>query len=303
MQTKNSPAKLNLFFEILGKRNDGYHEILSLVCPISIYDTISFDPSDDPQLTLQMSGAGDDVSAGSDNLVFKAFEKLRNNYGVKTGGVINLVKRIPSQAGLGGGSSDAATALMLGNDVWNLKLNTDELAKIGAELGSDVPLFLYEKSVICRSRGEAIEPIADIPTLHFVLLKPPIGLSTPEVYKKYSEVKPDKHKSIEPLLAAIQTGEPDQIGPLLFNRLEQAAELIWPEMHKYMQMFAEFDCPAVRMSGSGTTIFALCRNRVHAEQVADSLRKQNSGLVFMVDSVILNCGNKSTDRVMPCFGV
>ena len=287
MPTRNAPGKLNLFFEILGKRSDGYHEIVSLVCPISIYDTISFYPSDVPTLTLQMSGASDDVSTGQDNLVVGAIEKLREKYGVKTGGIINLVKRIPSQAGLGGGSSDAATALMLGNDAWNLGLSTEELSKIGAEIGSDVPLFLYEKCVICRSRGEIVESFVDMPPMYFVLLKPPCGLSTAEVYKKYAEIKPDKNKSIEPLLTAIQTGEPDRFGSLLFNRLEQVAELIWPRMYEYFHAFDGFDCPAVRMSGSGTTIFALCRSRAHADRVADSLRKLNLGQIFAVESEIV----------------
>ncbi|MDZ7617406.1 MAG: hypothetical protein U1E05_10395, partial [Patescibacteria group bacterium] len=176
-----APAKINLFFEVLAKRADGYHEVETLMCPIDLYDTITFreDPSGQVQLSSkQVFGAGgrrrarsggtggDVLPEGRDNLVVRAVELVRQTAGVQRGAAVRLVKRIPMAAGLGGGSSDAAAALVAANIGWDLNLGPDVLLRLAAQLGSDVPFFLAGSAAVCRGRGERIEPIDRMASLH-----------------------------------------------------------------------------------------------------------------------------------------
>ncbi len=289
---REAPAKLNLFFEVLGKRPDGYHEILSLACPVSLCDTLGFLPDSKPEIEFVFESESgfsvtEDIPRGSENLAVRALSLLREKYGITSGGRLRLVKRIPSQAGLGGGSSDAASALSLGNEAWNLGLDCGELAAIGAELGSDVPLFFAEGPVLCRGRGEIIEPVRDWPRLHFVLLKPPAGLSTAKVYAAVGQSHDREIRAVEPVLEAIRQNDLPLFGTMLFNRLEEAAASIWPDFQQLRDSLRDCDCPAVRMSGSGTTFFGLCRDQAHAETAAAALRGKKLGNVFAVSSYIV----------------
>ena len=187
-----APAKLNLLFEVLAKRADGYHEIETLMCPIDLYDTLYFKEEPSGKLALQCqwaamphgpAGAGfDAIPCGPDNLVMRAVDLLRRRSGERRARTLRLVKRIPAAAGLGGGSSDAAAALVAANLGWKLGLSFDELTQAAAQLGSDVPFFLSGGTAICRSRGEQVEPVAGLGTLHFVVVRPPAGLATAAVY-------------------------------------------------------------------------------------------------------------------------
>src|SRR5271166_3733614 len=161
-----TPAKLNLFFEVLGKRSDGYHEIETLMCPISWYDTLCFreSSSEDLELECQRGSAAsgrigfEEVPRDGRNLVLRAVDLVRRRTGTKQGARLRLIKRIPTAAGLGGGSSDAAAALVAASLGWKLGLSLPELASLAAELGSDVPFFLNRGPAVCRGRGERIEP-------------------------------------------------------------------------------------------------------------------------------------------------
>jgi len=181
----DAPAKLNLFFEVLAKRDDGYHEIETLMCPIDVYDTLYFRDGPEGPVRLKcrlVFGVGGpnggglrEVSEGPENLVVRAVELVRRRAAVRRGAEILLVKRIPAAAGLGGGSSDAATALVAANEVWQLGRSRDELARWAEELGSDVPFFLAGGPAVCRGRGECVTPVGGLGKLHFVLVRPPSG--------------------------------------------------------------------------------------------------------------------------------
>ena len=172
-----APAKLNLFFEVLAKRTDGYHEIETLMCPIDLFDTLHFQEDPNGQLELRcrrVFGAGGprgrglhEVPDGPENLVLRAVDLVRRRAGVRRGARLLLVKRIPAAAGLGGGSSDAAAALVAANVGWQLGRSRDELAHWAAELGSDVPFFLVGGPAVCRGRGERVTPVAGLGALQF----------------------------------------------------------------------------------------------------------------------------------------
>lgn len=296
MIIRGASAKLNLFFEILGKRADGYHEIVSLIAPISLHDTLVLEAASPEErwirIILENSEAREkfhDMPLDEKNLIFRALDQLRKQHNEKgrtnRGACIRLTKRIPSQAGLGGGSSDAASALQLGNEFWNLGLSPEELAVPGSQIGCDVPLFLHECPVIVRGRGEIIEPLFGLPELHFVVLKPPMGLSTAEVYAHCESMKGRIPEDPGPVLEAWKSGDLEKLGFLLFNRLEESAKKIWPNFSSVEQSLKKHGGLGTRMSGSGTAFFSLFPDARNAAKVAEKLENDRIGEVFTVNTI------------------
>jgi 4-diphosphocytidyl-2-C-methyl-D-erythritol kinase len=287
-----APAKLNLFFEVLARRSDGYHEIETLMCPIDLYDTLRFQEDSGGQVELRCrrvcsgrdaeSRGLQEVPEGPENLVVRAVELVRRRAGVRRGAKIQLIKRIPAAAGLGGGSSDAAAALVAANEGWQLNRPCEELAEWAAELGSDVPFFLVGGPAVCRGRGERIVPTAGLGELHFVVVRPPVGLSTAAVYGVCRAA--EKPHEVLPLVEALQRGDWGQSGRLLFNRLQSAAEQLSPWIGRLQQEFAQLDFLGHGMSGSGTSYFGFCRHARHARRCARRLEAKCLGSVFAVRS-------------------
>src|SRR5215475_12635806 len=176
-----APAKVNLFLEVLGKRPDGYHEIATLLVAVSLYDTLEF--KEDPSGAVRLRCDVPELTTGPDNLVLKAAALLRQRTGCARGADVRLTKRVPLAAGLAGGSTDAAAALEGLNRLWRLGLSRDELARLGGELGSDVPFFFHTPVAWCTGRGEIVTPLALGRPLDLVIAKPAVGLSTAEVYR------------------------------------------------------------------------------------------------------------------------
>lgn len=287
-----APAKLNLFLEILGKRPDGYHEIETLMVPISWYDTVLFHPEPSGQIRFRckllvpsqppVSAQIPWVPEGRDNLVVQAVELLRQAAGVRQGAQIELVKRIPPGAGLGGGSSDAAAALVGANLGWKLYWPPAALLPLASRLGSDVPFFLAGGPAICRGRGEIVQPLWPVGSWHFVVVHPPAGLSTAEVYR-HCEV-PNRPRSIEAIQGAWQQGDKAALGNLLWNRLEPIAEKLCPWIARLRAQLAHQEVLGHQLTGSGTGYFALCRHARQARRVAQRLHATGLGTVVAVHS-------------------
>jgi 4-diphosphocytidyl-2-C-methyl-D-erythritol kinase len=271
-----TPAKVNLFLEVLGKRPDGYHEIATLMVAIRLYDTLIF--RDAPDLTLQCSNA--QLSSGPDNLVLRAATLLRERTGCQREAAIRLIKRIPMAAGLAGGSADAAATLLGLNDLWKLGRSDAELAKIGAAIGSDIPFFFEAPAAWCTGRGEIVARIELPIPLDFVLLCPQFGMATAAVYKNI--VVPAQPIAGDAIRAAFAQGDVDLIGKLLHNRLQTAAEGLDPRIAEYARMLAEAGAAGSLMSGSGSTLFALCRSADEADRVAASLKTRTKAHDFKV---------------------
>ena len=293
-----APAKLNLFLEVLGKRDDGFHEIETLMAPIGLYDTLYFqnDPSGriqlacesvDPQRSADLGEPLPEtilpetiLPEGPQNIVFRAIDLIRRRCQIASGAQVRLVKRIPMAAGLAGGSSDAAAALVAANRVWGLNLPASELAPLAAELGSDVPFFLEPGAAICRGRGERIERVAGLGALSFVVVKPPAGLSTAAVYRACRP--PERAKSAAPLVAALRAGRLHEAVGWFHNALQAAAEQLSPWIARLAHEFTRLDFLGHRMSGSGTSYFGLARHFRHARRLAACLQTRGLGRVYVV---------------------
>jgi 4-diphosphocytidyl-2-C-methyl-D-erythritol kinase len=195
---------------------------------------------------------------------------------------MRLIKRIPSSAGLGGASSDAAAALAAANLAWELGWSRQQLAELGAELGSDIPFFFSAgcwgaAAAVCRGRGERVEPIENRTDAHFVVVRPPVGLSTAVVYRSCRPaVQP---ASVQPLAAALQRGDTVMLGRSMANRLEPIAATLSPHLEPVRRLFDRLDCLGHQMSGSGAGYFGLCRSARHARRVSGRLRAAGVGYV------------------------
>jgi len=291
-----APAKLNLFFEVLGKRGDGYHEIETLMVPVGLYDTLTFEEDASGQILFECRGTcresrtGDDVAvaeaspavlpASRENLVVRAVDLFRCRAEVRRGARLRLVKRIPIAAGLGGGSSDAAAALVAANEGWHVGWPRSELSKLAAELGSDVPFFLADGPAVCRGRGERIEPVPVVGSMALALVYPPAGLSTAAVYGACQPASAPK--PIDPILQSLRRGDWAEVGRGLFNRLQPAARELSVWIRRLEDVVSREDCMGHLMSGSGTCYFALCRHMRHARRVARRLQAIGIGTAYAV---------------------
>ncbi len=272
-----APAKLNLFLEVLARRPDGYHEIESLMVTVNLYDTLTVTELDSGAIVLECDDAS--LPTGSNNLVVKAAERLKAATGCARGTRISLTKVIPAQAGLAGGSSDAAATLAALDRIWDLGMPANRLDAVAGEIGSDVVFFLHAPAAICRGRGEHVETVTLRQPLHFVLVAPTIGLSTADVYRNLRP--PETPRRIGPVCGALAHEDTAALGRSLFNRLQPVAEALRPDLVRVRDALANLDPPleGSLMSGSGSAYFGLCRDSAAAQKAAEDLQPLGLGWV------------------------
>ncbi|MCC8179389.1 MAG: 4-(cytidine 5'-diphospho)-2-C-methyl-D-erythritol kinase [Planctomycetes bacterium] len=254
MLEQAAPAKINLFLEVTGRRDDGYHDIDSVFLEIDLADTLAVEPARrDISLILADGCAG--VPGGGDNLVVRAAEALRNRTGVSCGARFTLSKRIPMASGLGGGSSNAAAALLLANQLWNTGLSRTELAAIGSGIGSDVPFFLHGGACLCQGRGELIqslpEPETDLP---ICLVLSGIESHTGAAYRGLSLPGPGEAKRASLFAAALAAGDVTQMARLAFNRFEPTVFAAIPRLAGIHARLRRAGLEP-RLSGSGSALW------------------------------------------------
>lgn len=284
----HAPAKLNLFLDVGNRRADGFHDLETVIMGVALYDSLRFELAPAGEFALQselhQSLARDrrnDLPPPKENAVVRALQALAEAAGVERGMRVQLTKRIPSQSGLGGASSDAAAALLAANQLWQLDWTDDQLAEVGAGVGSDVPFFFYGPCARCTGRGEIVEPLRSPRPLYFVLVHPPEGLSTADVF---AQCRPGRQAESDRLLDAIERGDQADLVQSLHNSLETAAEELQPWVGRLRHAFARAGCRAFQMSGSGTSFFGLCHHPLHAQRVAGRLRSRQVGQVHCVKS-------------------
>jgi 4-diphosphocytidyl-2-C-methyl-D-erythritol kinase len=263
------------------------------MAPIDLYDTLTVENDPTGRLSLSCGWLADNCGRGSDsvgklpadadNLAMKAVDLIRRHHAAGCGARLRLFKRIPAAAGLGGASSDAAAALVGANRVWRLGLPVARLAELAAELGSDVPFFLHGRPAVCRGRGERIEPLNRFGLMHFVVVRPPVGLATKDVYQRCRPASPPR--SVAEMMEPLERGDLFAVSQRMLNRLEEPAADLSPWIGRLRREFAAADCVAAQMTGSGSSYFGLCRSARHARRVAARLRTVAVGAVIAVRSL------------------
>ncbi len=268
MITAHAYAKINITFEVLGRRRDGYHDVSTVLQTIDLKDTIEFELAS----SLRIDCDNIELSS-SDNLVLKAAKLLKKESGYKGGAEITLKKGIPVAAGLGGGSSDAGATLLALNKLWELKLSTVSLVEIAAALGSDVPYFIYGGTALAGGRGERITPLPPLPQSWVVLLKPSVLIPELKTKAMYGALHPSHYSKGEHTKRAVSAIERGIVkGELsLYNAFDAVAFEMYEGMEWYWKQFASAGATEVHLAGSGPTLCAMLTDKGRAEKLSRSL--------------------------------
>src|SRR6266571_81294 len=260
-----APAKINLSLKILGPRSDEFHEIETLIAPISLYDELKIERRTSKQ-GIEFRCDDPSVPQSDDNLAVRAARAFFEKSKIKSAILIELKKKIPHGAGLGGGSSDAASTLMALNELFEAKLTREALAKMAEGIGSDVPFFIFQSAAICRGRGELVSPIKLRKPLFILLLKPQFGVPTAWAYERWRGVREVPGVSYTAQQFAGQTFVND-LERSVFEKFVFLAQLkVW--------LLEQPEVGAALMSGSGSTVFAVMRERADAELLAKRARAE-----------------------------
>ncbi|MBQ4471355.1 MAG: 4-(cytidine 5'-diphospho)-2-C-methyl-D-erythritol kinase [Kiritimatiellae bacterium] len=251
-------AKVNFTLEVLGVRDDGYHALRSLVVPISLCDTLEITEAE----TLESD------TGYADDLCLKAARVLSPDRGA----AIRVIKRIPAGGGLGGGSADAAATLVALNGIWGLGKSRDELVRLAAQVGSDVPALVHGGAVLMEGRGEKVSPFMPegvaFPRLHMVLCNPGVASSTKEVYAKCNSRVTDDASILYNMRTALASGSLERISAAMMNDLQEPAVSLHPEIGGALELLRKSGVIGAAMSGSGSTVFGLVQSEAHGRETA-----------------------------------
>lgn len=272
---KQSPCKVNLLLNILGRRADGFHELETVLQPINLCDEIAFERAG---TGIALSCNDKTLPTDSGNLVFRAAEKFLKAARISEGVRIHLEKKIPLAAGLGGGSGNAGTTLLALNELFGNPLSPEAMFSIAAGLGSDVPFFLQRRPALAVGRGEQIQPQDAFPALEgkaFLLIHPGFGISTPWAYKslaRFPEALNGQAGRGRKLAAMLRKSDLKTAATEFYNSLEAPAFEKFPVLKMYKQFLTANGAVAALMSGSGSTTFAVCEDMAQAQALAEKFK-------------------------------
>ncbi len=271
--TRQSGCKINLLLNVLGRREDGFHELETLMQPVKLFDELTFSQGDAEGVQFTCSDAS--LPTGDDNLVVRAARLFFSEAGIPEQAAIHLEKRIPAEAGLGGGSGNAAATLLGLNEMFNNPLSLEKLHELAGGLGSDIPFFLEDRPAVAGGRGEQVERLDPFPALAgkwLFLARPGFGVSTPFAYKglkNHPEALNGRPGRASELAAALADGDLGAAAEQFYNSLEAPVLRKFPILAMYQEFLRENGATVALMSGSGSTTFAIADSRGLAETLKE----------------------------------
>lgn len=271
-----TPAKLNIRLKVTGRRPDGYHDLVSVMVPVTVFDDLEFRVLDEERIRLSCDGF--EVPADEDNLVWRAASAFFSRAGLQGGVSISLKKGIPVAAGMGGGSSDAAATLLALNDMWSRPLSLEDLHPIATRLGADVPFFLLGRPSLARGIGEILEPIREWPPTWYVIVTPRLEISTAWVYGQLKLKLTSKEDDY--IIENLKKGS-FKVSELLENDLETVTCVRYPVIETIKETLREAGAEGAMMTGSGPSVFGLFSSQERALSARESLADQDLGNVFL----------------------
>lgn len=276
-------AKLNLTLDVLGKREDGYHDLQSVMQTVSVRDDIEIDVGTGKPWVLKCDKEG--IPTDESNLAWKAAKIYLDAMKKDPNGLeIRITKRIPSQAGMGGGSADAAAVLRALNRHYGEPLSIFALAELGAQVGSDVPFCTICGTAMVEGRGERIRKLPDMPDCVFVICKPDFSASTPELYKKLDQTVIAKHPDNRAMESALLAGDLGKVAENIYNVFDPVVTADHLEMNYIKSIFNSYGSLAQQMTGSGSAVFAILPSFEYAAVVCNML-KDNYPNIFIAKPV------------------
>lgn len=268
MVSEKAPAKINLTLDVLQKRPDGFHEVEMIMTTVDLADRIWLKPLD-RGITIRSSERF--VPNDKRNLAWQAADILRKKFDIRSGVEITLDKNIPVAAGLAGGSSDAAATLRGLNRLWNLGLSLDELAVLGASIGSDIPFCVYGGTALASGRGEQIQQLSVPPNCWVVLAKPPISVSTADIYGGL-DIQGIQHPDTAGMMQALASADYETMCKKVGNALEPVTMRLHPQVSVLKDQMLKFGADTVLMSGSGPTVFGLVQHESQVARIYNGLK-------------------------------
>ncbi len=291
----HSYAKLNLYLEVQKLRKDNYHNIKTIFERIDLCDKIILKPRQDKKINLTCNLPG--VPTGHSNLAYRSAKLLQDTFNIDKGVDIKIVKRIPVAAGLGGGSSNAATVLIGLNELWKLNLSKNKLVQLARKIGSDAPFFIYNcPFAFGEGRGDRIKPLRTIVSLRIwhILVVPKFRVSTPLIYKKWDKDSKTFKLTVERtgltrpkynvkiLILVLRKNNFSLLGEALFNSLEGVTTSLYPEIWRIKEKLIQMGVKSILMSGSGPAIFGIVSSRKEALSLCRQLKRNSSfGEIFV----------------------
>ena len=266
-------AKLNLTLDVLGKRPDGYHDLCSVMQTVSLHDDIEIDVGTGKDWCLKCDADG--VPCDERNLAWKAAKAYCDFLGKDPGGLeIRIVKRIPSQAGMGGGSADAAAVLRALNRYYEYPLTLEQLADLGARVGSDVPFCVVGGTCMCEGRGEILRRLPDMPACTIVVCKPEFPVSTPALFKQIDSVQILDHPDNRAMEDALIGGDLEQVAQNVANVFDPVVSADHPELDDIKSVMNEYGALCCQMTGSGSATFAIVDEPICAAAMGGLLKQK-----------------------------
>ncbi len=283
--TLYSFAKINLRLHLLGQRPDGYHEIDTLMQTVDLADKITVMPC---KAGTTVTCTDPTVPSDERNLAYKAIGLVRSTYGIREAGVqVHIDKQIPVAAGLAGGSGNAAMTLHGLNKTWSLGLSKESLIGLASKLGSDVPYCLFGGTALASGRGDQVKWLDDENSFHFVLINPPVAVSSAWAYQHAKIDLTNSMSCINLMVSLLRDGDFDRLNSHLHNDLEPPVQLAFSVVREAREILMEVGVSGVLMSGSGPTVFGVLPNQSEAERIADQVRSRiaSQWRVFSASSI------------------
>src|SRR5258706_5274606 len=277
-------AKINLSLRVLGKRPDGYHELDTVLQTISLHDTITFTVTETPEIVLSCDDRS--LPTGADNLIYRAAESLQSRFGPGKGARIRLIKRIPVQAGLGGGSSDAAVTLLVLAHLWQLPAKGDELLEMAGNLGADVPFFFFGGTARGTGAGNDLTPLGDTPDQFLLVIKPNANISTSDAYKSL-RARSLTTAEAKTILSSSERGDFSDSFDLtdLQNDFEPDVFGLKPEIKRAKVALIRAGAKMALLAGSGSAVFGVFDNGDAQERAIQMIELEAGWRVFLCRTV------------------
>lgn len=269
--TVRAAAKINLFLDITGRRGDGYHIVSMIMQSVSLYDevTVTVEKGDGE---INISCTDESIPCNETNTAYKAVREFFKYAEIKPKNVwVKIKKRIPSQAGMAGGSTDAAAVLVALNEMLDTGFSQDELAEIAENIGADVPFCIYGGTMTASGIGTILTPLPEMPECYIVVVKPDIKISTKEAYAKSDSMGYEQCRSAEPMADAICRGDIQAVGKALYNKFEEVVEV--PEIDRIKSCMKEYGAEGALMTGSGSAIFGIFEEKSDADDCMNELER------------------------------
>ena len=264
-------GKINLGLDVLGRRENGYHDVRMVMQTVYLYDKIWMEKTKDPQITLETNLYY--LPVNENNLAYQAAKLLMDEFDIKEGVNIRLEKHIPVAAGMAGGSSNAAAVLYGMNQMFSLGLSREELMERGVKLGADVPYCIMRGTALAEGIGEELSQLPRIPRCHVLIAKPPISVSTKMVYEKLDALELVEHPDIDGIIEGLNAGDLKKITGCMGNVLEKVTIEEYPVIEQIKDVMKENGALNAMMSGSGPTVFGIYDDKRKARAAAAKIRQ------------------------------